>query len=339
MILEFDNFTFDEKDHCWLEHTKAKDYFEDHKCNGCGTEMEDFVFIKNSKGEQGLTTGICKKCGYIKRTRNLRSEVIDEHFSNRWLNLRAKDDFQEKNAIFTLLKPYISNENLSVLDVGCGNGDQLIAFEKNGFRTFGVEPSKSRSDTAKKHLVSSHITNGFSEQYLSESKNLFDIICIENVLQFVEDPFALIDLALNRLEDEGLLYIKAQRFEWSGFAFFSVISIIRSYLDLHSLRSVIEKNRLNILHHHDFPFILILKKSEELDENTKRMLHKAEMINNDLISKVAAKEFLGIKSLITGTSHIKNRTMKRSLKFKVIDRNPSLPIEIRTEDDLPVVLK
>jgi len=301
--------------------------------------MVDFVYIRNDKGEKGLTTGVCGNCGYIKRTRNLSPDIFHDHFSNRWLNLREKDDFKESGSVFKTLKPFIRNTGLSVLDVGCGNGDQLITFEKNGFKTYGVEPSKSRSETAKKNLLSSEITNGFSENYLRNSKDLYDIIYIENVLQFVEDPFTLLKLASQKLKQGGLLYIKAQRFEWAGFAMFSVISIIRSYLDLYSLKTTIEENNLNILKNSDSPFQVVFKKGDTLNEKTKKVLSSAKKTDNILISKVASKEFLGLRSLISGAVEIKNKSMNRSMKFKVIDRTPSLPIEVHTSEKLPIVLK
>jgi len=306
--------------------------------------MNDFVYLLNDKGEKGLTTGVCGNCGYIKRTRNLSPNTLHEHFSSRWLNLREKGDFEESGSVFNTLKPFIPNTGkpnaeISVLDVGCGNGDQLITFEKNGFKTYGVEPSKSRSDTAKKNLLSSDITNGFSENFLISSQELYDIIYIENVLQFVEDPFTLLKLASQKLKQGGLLYIKAQRFEWAGFAMFSVISIIRSYLDLYSLKTTIVQNNLNILKHSDFPFQLIFKKDSELNEITKKALSAAKKTDDVLIAKVASKEFLGLRSLLSGVVEIKNKSMNRSMKFKVVDRTPSLPIEIHTSEKLPIVLK
>jgi len=301
--------------------------------------MVDFVYLLNNKNEKGLTTGVCGNCGYIKRTRNLSPHTLHEHFSNRWLNLRVKNDFKESGSVFNTLKPFIQNTELSVLDVGCGNGDQLITFEKNGFKTYGIEPSKSRSETAKKNLLSSEITNGFSENYLRNSQDLYDIIYIENVLQFVEDPFTLLKLASQKLKQGGLLYIKAQRFEWAGFAMFSVISIIRSYLDLYSLKTTIEENNLNILKHSDFPFQLVFKKGDTLNEKTKKALASAKKTDDTLISKVASKDFLGFRSLLSGSVEIKNKSMNRSMKFKVIDRTPSLPIEIHTSEKLPIVLK
>ncbi len=341
MILEIDKFLFDTNDHCWIEYTDSSDYSSNHQCDGCSSTMTDVIYVTNDKKEKGLSIGLCEECGYIKTTRNLKPEILHEHFTNRWLNLRSEGDYHPSDRVYRLIKPFLADSSdLNILDIGCGAGEQLAAFEERGFNTFGVEPSKSRTETARKHLKKTDITTGFAEDFLQTTNTMFDIMFIENVMQFVENPFRLLDLAIKRLNSGGVLYIRAQRFDYSNFAMFSMIAVIRSYVSLYSLKNMIMSQNLNILSHSDNPFVLILKKDSNLDDKTRELLSSTQKVDARHIQKEEARAFGGIVSMLTGSVKIKNKAMNRLMEFKIIDRKKQLPIQINSNNSkLPVILK
>lgn len=341
MELQINKFNFHQDDHCWVEETQCDEYINNTHCEGCGGVMTEIVRVQNDKGIVGIAHGLCESCGYIKATRNLKSDVLDKHFSKKWLNMRTFDDFKVVDSVYKILEPYIDKKtHKRVLDVGCGNGDKLSYFEREGYETFGIEPSQTRTDAARKYLKKSNIKTGFAKEYLEEVEQGFDIIYIENVLQFTDNPFLLFDLAASKLNKGGLLYIRAQRFDYSSFSMFSMLSLIRSYVSLYTLKSYIIKNKLNIAFFSSNPFVLVMKKDEKLNDKTVEILENAPKVNFDEVKKAAQAEFSSKLSGLTKSVTIKKKSMKRSMHFKILSKVVSFPIKIISNNDkLPIILK
>ena len=74
-----------------------------------------------------------------------------------------------------------------ILDIGCGFGNNLLPFNKNSFKLFGTEVSKSITEIASKFLnsvgVEATIKKGFNKS-LPFKGNFFDLIFSINVLHY-----------------------------------------------------------------------------------------------------------------------------------------------------------
>ena len=201
-----------QSDHLWLEDSLLKDYILSDICDGCGATMESISQIANAHGEIGLITGYCPACGYIKRIQNLSSEWYEKHFSKKWL-VKREEDVIEDSYLYNRLKPYIKQEGV-ILDVGCGLGERLLPFEKSGYDVYGVEPSEERSGKASKVL--DNIVTGTGEEFLENCNKEFDVIYFFNVLQFVANPFYLLEIAAEKLKVGGIIFLKIGLFQNKG---------------------------------------------------------------------------------------------------------------------------
>lgn len=90
-----------------------------------------------------------------------------------------------------------------VLEVGASTGEFLSLFKNAGFKTLGIEPSKSAEYAIKKGL---DIKRGYFEK-LSLPKNYFDLVIMNHTLEHVKDPGAVLEKANQILKDGGVLYV------------------------------------------------------------------------------------------------------------------------------------
>jgi tellurite methyltransferase len=80
-----------------------------------------------------------------------------------------------------------------VIDVGCGNGRNIIYFLRNGFEVFGIDPQPEAIEYVKSLATqlapgsnTKNFTVGFAED-LSYEDNFFDLVICSAVLHFARD--------------------------------------------------------------------------------------------------------------------------------------------------------
>lgn len=113
--------------------------------------------------------------------------------------LRQPIDFQ-----FRYLPKLASGRPNRVLDIGCGNGAWLSIATTLGWTAMGVEPDRQARDQAR--------ARGFDvRESLSnwiDSKNRFDAITLNHVIEHVPDPLATLGQCFALLRPGGRLYIE-----------------------------------------------------------------------------------------------------------------------------------
>ncbi|NMC98457.1 MAG: class I SAM-dependent methyltransferase [Bacteroidales bacterium] len=98
----------------------------------------------------------------------------------------------------------ISQKN-RILDVGCALGDSLDQAKKLGWKKlYGVEISKYASLKAKEK---GFLIKNCSLKDAAYPKNFFDAITIQDVIEHVNDPIALVNEVRRILSPNGVLYI------------------------------------------------------------------------------------------------------------------------------------
>jgi len=94
----------------------------------------------------------------------------------------------------------------SLLDIGAGKGEFLLAAKKSGYTIFGIEPSKGLSEYAN-NQNNLNITHGFLED-LQIPKIKYDIITMNHVFEHVENPHELLTLIKSFMKKDALLFIE-----------------------------------------------------------------------------------------------------------------------------------
>ena len=284
MDILINKMTFPESDHLWLQETESNEYSSNNVCNGCNSRMTVFSQVVNRVGDIGLETSLCPQCGFTKRTRNLSAQSFTKHFSSHWLQ-RREEDIKENQYVYSKLKDHLPKSG-KVLDLGCGLGGSLLAFKNAGYDVYGVEPSKHRSDIGMK--IMPNITTGTAEEYLSNTEIKFDAIYLFDVLQFVEDPYKVLSMAIDSLVDGGKLWFKLGIYHHrSNFSQFSHFGMLRSYINMYSIMDKFNEWGVEPVYYQKEPFEIILSKSnnKSILESISGNINKLDMSDIEIFAK------------------------------------------------------
>lgn len=109
---------------------------------------------------------------------------------------------------FTHLRPEIQAlvpDNITtLLDVGCGAGVFSNAIkQRTGCEVWGIEPVAAEAEEARKVL--NQVRTGFFEDVIETIDQQFDIICFNDVLEHMPDPYNALKLSLKLLTPDGII--------------------------------------------------------------------------------------------------------------------------------------
>ncbi|CCH49911.1 class I SAM-dependent methyltransferase [Pseudodesulfovibrio piezophilus] len=270
-IIKVRGWTFGKEDHCWLAQSWPDEYYETPYCCGCGASMTPCFQISNSAGALGCVTSICQRCGFVKKTSQLGGQYISQHFAKRWL-IRRDDVLRESLYPYTKLAPLVKAGG-RVLDLGCGIGDRLLPFHNNGFDVYGVDPSEHRTQIATTRMR--NILVGDGETYLANNHEKFDLIYLFNVLQFLVNPFAVIQAALEHVVDGGFLFFSVSNFQEHNMVQLAHLGVIVSYLSPYSVGRFLQTSNLDscVVEYSHSPFECIIRKGKGAQGN--QNMHQA----------------------------------------------------------------
>lgn len=95
----------------------------------------------------------------------------------------------------------------SLLDIGAGTGDFLVAAKNNNWKVFGMEPNSSARNLAKeKGLILESDINAFQNQK-------FDVVTLWHVLEHVPNLDEVVDQLSNLIKTGGTLIIAVPNFK------------------------------------------------------------------------------------------------------------------------------
>jgi len=111
--------------------------------------------------------------------------------------------------------PYIMqyhdiNEDTSILEIGCGEGGNLLPFAKLGCNILGVDISRNRIKEARQLFIQEHVSGSFicdNIFNITRYNHQFDIIICHDVIEHIADKKALLEIAHTFLKDIGVLFI------------------------------------------------------------------------------------------------------------------------------------
>lgn len=109
-----------------------------------------------------------------------------------------------------LISGYTTNKNPSILDVGCGTGKNMEELSSFGV-VWGIDPSAEALSFCRKRGLT-QIKKGQAE-HIPFKNNSFDIVCVLDVLEHVDDSASLAEIK-RVLKDDGQVVITVPAFSW-----------------------------------------------------------------------------------------------------------------------------
>lgn len=111
--------------------------------------------------------------------------------------------------------PYISNykeieEGMEILEIGCGDGGNLLPFAEMGCNTTGVDISTGRIKDAILFFEENHIKGDFIASDIFELKELehhFDLIICHDVIEHIKDKAAFISNLPKYIKSGGIIFM------------------------------------------------------------------------------------------------------------------------------------
>lgn len=116
-------------------------------------------------------------------------------------NFEIQDEIGNKR--FYELLSSIDLKNKSILDIGCGDGTDLVNFEKMGAVPFGIEPSEEFVKSAKEKIPHMTILIGKGEELCFPDKN-FDIVVSKYALQTSSNIPKILEEVARVLKTDGI---------------------------------------------------------------------------------------------------------------------------------------
>lgn len=101
--------------------------------------------------------------------------------------------------------PEVAQNPGRVLEIGCGNGDKLLAFHSEGYDVFGFEPG-----AADYQICESKGLQVFNQPFdvaIAHSQGPYSVLLLSNILEHVPYPEHLLEEIYPLLEPKGVLLI------------------------------------------------------------------------------------------------------------------------------------
>ena len=158
----------------------------------------------------------CTSCGFRHAVPLPEPESLVEAYSERYYT-EEKPTFIAYAAEDQAWGQLVQNDRLEIfaarlgparrrlLDIGCGPGFFLKTAQEQGWQTKGIEPSRQAAAHAKSLGID--IVEGFFGPETAPCLGRFDAVHLNNVLEHLPDPIAVLTLARDLLEPGGLLCI------------------------------------------------------------------------------------------------------------------------------------
>jgi 2-polyprenyl-3-methyl-5-hydroxy-6-metoxy-1,4-benzoquinol methylase len=188
----------------------------------------------NVRGRDRLITGDgpfavmeCVDCEYGLTLPQLSEEELAPYYPREYFDFWGYSGQPGKNPLQRLLErsrswraeraygrppyalPGVSGRRM--LDVGCGSGDLLAHFAKQGWEIYGIDPSASAVEAAARRGARVHQGTLSDQPWQPES---FTLITFQHALEHIADPVDALRRATALLEPGGLLVVDVPN--WSS---------------------------------------------------------------------------------------------------------------------------
>jgi ubiquinone/menaquinone biosynthesis C-methylase UbiE len=170
----------------------------------------------------GITTTVmkCGNCGLIFSNPQPVPDSISDHYNvdpeKYWKEEYFKiDENYFKGELEKLNNLLEIKPGMKSLDIGAGLGKQMIALQKAGFDTYGIEPSPSFYKMAiDKMGIDSNKLQLKSVEEASFEENSFDFISFGAVFEHIYNPSEALQKAIAWLKPNGFCHIEVPNSNW-----------------------------------------------------------------------------------------------------------------------------
>jgi hypothetical protein len=151
----------------------------------------------------GVTTHLvkCRHCGFVQSSQNFDPLQFYKDMKDLPYEANRKQRSKQAAKILSSLRPFIVGGNL--LDIGAGSGILVEEGLRLGFSAEGIEPSLWLHGEALKRGLPVYL--GTLPHPKVDKK--YDLITIVDVLEHVNNPFELLSIAHELINDNGFIVV------------------------------------------------------------------------------------------------------------------------------------
>jgi SAM-dependent methyltransferase len=141
--------------------------------------------------------------------------------ASRYLDVRYSEERAPRGAYPEALCAWVL-ENVygttgRLLDLGCGRGDHLTAFERLGFDVVGADASTPPPELARRHAIR---TVDLDSEPLPFPEDEFDFVFAKSIVEHLDDPIRVLAETLRVLRPGGVIVVMTPSWEhmhWGPF--------------------------------------------------------------------------------------------------------------------------
>lgn len=185
-------------------------------------ESREYKKIYNERGALGIVS--CQKCNLIYVNPRLKEPEkiywgnIDKYFKEAKLIFEGRArHHRDSNYIEDLKLIHKYKPTGEFLDVGTNMGFFLRNAKNRGWNLYGVEPSPSLSEAARKYF-GLNVKTAFLEN-AGFKDDFFDVVTMTDVFEHVSDPGGVLTEARRILKPDGIIFIKVPNGNFNLFKF------------------------------------------------------------------------------------------------------------------------
>lgn len=168
-----------------------------YPCEICGSRNFHILQKYGRISEPGIYGKLkimcCKKCGYKMQNPRYQKDFYKEYYNYLYRKIAFGDIKPSRTYLSQqkkrgqLVLEWAKDNNVktgNMLDHGCASGATMIAWQNNGWKTFGIDPHKPSIDLAKKIGLNAEIATGEKLPFIN---NKFDLVLSLGSLEHAYD--------------------------------------------------------------------------------------------------------------------------------------------------------
>lgn len=182
-------------------------YYEIASCFDCGSNWA-LPFVANNYVYDLIYKYKVDVPGYSRY-----SEYADEVKNKKNpLNYLARSEAMYYSVVRSIKKNV--KKGGKILDVGCGLGYLSYSLSRAGYQALGIDISERAIEEAIKKYGDYFLCQDFFSIKNSDNSNLFDAVCMVELIEHVENPRQYIKHAINLLKPGGVIIITTPNKDW-----------------------------------------------------------------------------------------------------------------------------